>query len=151
MNIKDLHGYVRVIVFDNNNNIVRISEGYNTLVIEGRAILGDLLIGVANNTISAMNVGSSAQLPSENDTDLIQPATPIERIPIGIGGKIRSNLTLSFSVLIPSNKYTRPLTIREVGVYFDPINNGKMFARAVIPDIILNNNESARIDYEIQL
>ncbi len=150
MNIKDLHGSVQVRVFS-KGNIERISKGYNTLVIEGRAILGDLLIGIVNNTISSMNVGSSSQSPSENDTDLLQPATPLERIPISRGGKIRSNLTLSFSALIPTNKYTRPLTIREVGVYFDPLNNGKMFARAVIPDIILNHNESARIDYEIQL
>ncbi|RMF30122.1 MAG: hypothetical protein D6752_04660, partial [Candidatus Nitrosothermus koennekii] len=117
----------------------------------GRAILGDLLLGLANNTISSMNIGSSNQSPSENDVDLIQPATPIERIPISNGGRLRTNLTLSFSVLVPSNKYDRPLTIREVGVYFDPIADGKMFARAVIDPIVLGVNDSARVDYEIQL
>ncbi|GIU71512.1 MAG: hypothetical protein KatS3mg003_0991 [Candidatus Nitrosocaldaceae archaeon] len=151
MRFRDLHGHVKVIVFDGNGMIKSMSKGSNTLVVEGRAILGDLLLGLANNTISSMNIGSSDQSPSENDVDLIQPATPIERIPISNGGRLRTNLTLSFSVLVPSNKYDRPLTIREVGVYFDPITDGKMFARAVIDPIVLNVNDSARVDYEIQL
>lgn len=146
----DLHGYARVIVF-NSKGVKALSEGSNTLVIEGRAIVGDLLLGLSSNTISSMNVGSSDQIPSENDIDLIQPATPIERIPISVGGKLRTNLTLSFSILIPSTKYDRPLTIKEVGVYFDPIEDGKMFARAVIDPILLDVNDSARVDYEIQL
>ncbi len=147
----ELHGYAKVTVFDSYGRVKEIGKGYNTLTLEGRAILGDMLIGLTSNSISSMNVGTSDQPASENDVDLIQPALPIERIPIADGGKIRTNLTLSFSVLVASNMYNRPLTIREVGVYFAPIATGKMFARAVITPVTLDLNDAARVDYEIQL
>jgi hypothetical protein len=108
------------------------------------------MIGVVANTLNAMNVGTSDATPNDSTlTDLVSPATPVERLAIPSGGRFRTNFLLTCSVLIPSTKYTRPFTAKEIGLYFDPTATGKIFARAIITAVTLNAGDSGRLDYEI--
>jgi hypothetical protein len=145
------YGHAIVYVHDTDGKVKGIGEGYNMVVDAGKGELGDLMIGIVTNTLNVMNVGTSNQAASASDADLISPASPVERLAIASGGRFRTNLLLTCSVLIPSTKYTRPVTIREIGLYFSPTPNGKLFARAIITAVTLNSGDSARADYEIQL
>jgi hypothetical protein len=145
------YGRASVYVYDKDGQVKAIGEGYNMVVDAGKGELGDLMIGVVTNTLNVMNVGTSNQAASANDIDLISPASPVERLAITPGARFRTNLLLTCSLLIPSTKYTRPVTIREVGLYFSPTTNGKLFARAIITAVTLYSGDSARVDYEIQL
>ncbi|MEM2760479.1 MAG: hypothetical protein QXU32_11865 [Nitrososphaerales archaeon] len=146
------YGYATLHVYDRYGRLKRIGEGYNTVMDAGKGELGDLMIGATTSTLNAMNVGTSDASPNDSTlTDLVSPATPAERLAIASGGRFRTNLLITCSVLIPSNKYTRPFTAKEMAVYFDPTATGKMFARAVITPVTMNAGDSGRMDYEIQL
>jgi len=145
------YGHAVLTVYHKDGSISR-GEGYNTIMDAGKGELGDLMIGVVTNTINNMNIGTSDATPNDSTlTDLVSPATPVARLAIPAGGRFRTNLLLTFSVLIPSTQYTRPVTIKEMAIYFDPNATGKIFARATITAVTLAVGDSAREDYEIQL
>lgn len=146
------YGHAILTVYDKHGNLKAKGEGYNVIVDSGKGGLGDLMLGVTTNTLNNINIGTSDADPNDTTkTDLVSPATPVERRAIVSGGRFRTNLLLTFSVLIPTSSYTRPVTAKEMGVYFDPNTTGKMFARAVITPVTLNAGDSGRADYEIQL
>ncbi len=145
------YGHARITVYDKNGRQKARGEGYNLIVDAGKGELADLMLGIVTNTINNMNIGTSSQAASASDTDLISPATPVQRLAIPSGGRFRTNLLLTFSALASSTIYTRPVTIREIGLFFDPAATGKLFARAVITAVTLTSGDSGRVDYEIQL
>lgn len=145
------YGHAMLTVFDDNGQEKGFGEGYNLVVDAGKGELADLMLGVVTNTINNMNVGTSSQVAAAVDTDLIAPAAPTARLAIPTGGRFRSNLLLTFSVLISSSQYTRPFTAREMGIFFDPAATGKLFARAVITAVTLAVGDTGRMDYEIQV
>lgn len=145
------YGHAVLTVYDKNGNIKCRGEGFNLIVDIGKGELGDLMIGETNNRINNMNIGTDGTDTSADMEDLVAPAEPEERLAIASGGRFRTNLILTFSVLIGSEKYNRPVTIREMAIYFDPLATGKMFARAVIDDVTLGEGDAARADYEVAL
>lgn len=146
------YGHAVITVFDKDGRVKAIGEGYNTIMDAGKGELADLMIGIVTNTLNAMNIGTSDATPNDSTlTDLVSPATPVSRLAIASGGRFRTNFLLTCSVLVPSTTYTRPVTIKEMAVYFDPTQTGKIFARATVTAVTLNSGDSARVDYEIQL
>lgn len=146
------YGHAVIRVYDKDGKCKAKGEGYNVIMDAGKGELGDLMLAAGTNTINVINVGTSSATPNDTTlTDLVAPATPVARQQIQTGGRFRTNLLLTFSVLVASGTYTRPVTIQEMAVYFDPLATGKIFARAVITAVILAVGDSARVDYEIQL
>lgn len=145
------YGHATLKVYDKYGRLKRIGEGYNSVVDAGKGELADLMIGAVINTLNAINVGTDGSATTQSMTDLVAAATPVARQAIPSGGRFRSNLLITCSVLIPTSAYTRPVTVREIGLYFDPLATGKMFARAPITAVTLNTGDSGRTDYEIQL
>lgn len=146
------YGKATLVIFDENGKEVGRGKGFNTIVDAGLKELGDLLLAVKTNTMNNLNIGTSNDVTNPTlKTDLVAPAAPTERLAILSGGRFRSNKLLTFTHLIPSTKYTRPVTIQEMAIYFDPNTTGTMFARAVISPVTLQTGYSARFDYEISL
>jgi len=146
------YGHAVLRVYGSDGRLKAKGEGYNTIMNAGKGELADLMIGVVTNTLNAMNVGTSDASPNDSTlTDLVSPATPVARLSISAGGRFRTNLLITCSVLIPSGQYTRPFTAKEMAVYFDPTANGKIFARAVVTAVTLAVGDSGRVDYEVQL
>ncbi len=100
---------------------------------------------IKNNNASVQ----TADIRTKGTNDRVQRGA--ERQAISSGGRFRTNLLLTFSVLIPSTKFERPVTVKELLLSFDPRGDGKGFARATITTVTINAGDSARADYEIQL
>lgn len=145
------YGHAILTVYHKDGSISK-GEGYNIIMDTGKGELADLMLGVVANTLNAMNVGTSDATPNDSTlTDLVSPAAPASRLAIPSGGRFRTNLLITLSVLIASGQYTRPFTAKEMAVYFDPTQTGKIFARATITAVTLIAGDSGRMDYEVQL
>jgi hypothetical protein len=100
---------------------------------------------IKNNNASIQ----TADIRTKGTNDRVQRGA--ERQAISSGGRFRTNLLLTFSVLVPSTKFERPVTVKELLLSFDPRGDGKGCARAAITAVTINAGDSARADYEIQL
>lgn len=144
------YGHATLTIYRRDGTVEK-TEGYNDLVDAGLKKIGDMLLGNTTENIIELNVGTNGDATTSSMTDLQSPAAPTERLTIPADGKFRSNKLLTFSVLVPSTKYTRPVIIKEMAIYFSPAGSGDMLARALPTQKTLETGDAARADYEIQL
>lgn len=144
------YGHATLTIYRKDGTIEK-TEGYNSLVDAGLRKTGDLWLGNTTEKIIEGNVGTDGTATVGTETDLNSPATPAERLTIPSEGKFRTNKLMTFSWLIPSTKYTRPVTIKEIMIYFSPAGTGDGLARATPTQKTLETGDAARVDYEIQL
>lgn len=125
----------------------------NLVVSDGKGELGDLMLNKTSNRLKNINLGSSSQAPTVSDTDLITPLTPSTRLAADDpGGLVRLNNVITVSVFVLTTQWTRPATVNEIGVFFDPQLTGKLFARALVsPSVTLASGDTARVDYDVTI
>ena len=143
-------GYMQIIV-DHPDGTFDVVHGYNILPDTAIKHLGDILANVntTETDLAFMEPGSGTTTPAITDTDTETPLTPADRLAVT---QVTRGTATPFEVVaetfISSTKYTRPQTINELVVFFEPDETGDIFARGVLgTGIILNANDTATINY----
>lgn len=124
----------------------------NAVVDAGTQQLGNLMIAANTNTLNNVNIGTSNAATTNGMTDLTSPAA-------GSGRQASTSRTISgaapfiitISAFIGAGVYTRPVTVQEIAVFFDPNVGGAMFARSVISSTVLGVGNTATLAYGILL
>lgn len=134
------------------SKVLKRVKRFNAVVNAGTQQLGNLMIAANTNTLANLNIGTSNAATVNTMTDLVAPAA-------GAGRQAQTNRSISgaapfiitISAFIGAGVYTRPVTVQEIGVFFDPNTGGAMFARSVISSTILGVGNTATLSYGILL
>ena len=122
--------------FDELGKLIETKEFTNTIMNEGMK----KLLGILNGTITDdivlkyIELGTGTTDPVDRSRESLVTAIEdkIEITSGSIGTSYPFNVTRS--VTISSSAITRPVTVKEIGVFFGPEDDEVMFARVVIED-----------------
>jgi len=152
-------GYVKFTEFIDGNpkKIGQVVESFNIIPDVAVTHVRDILTGSSTNLPQNMEFGLGTNAPVVGDTDL---QTPLDTAGGG-GDKTRIVATVtapaSFEIRLDgfiSTTYgpTRPYTINEFAVWFDPEETGDMLARALVnPGFAVTGSNTAQATYGILL
>ena len=150
-------GYGKIVQRDPAGNIVAVSEFYNIIVDVGVTQVRNILAGTSTNLPKNIEFGTGTSTPLATDTDV---QTPLDTLGGG-GDKTRLVGTVStpgsYEIRVEaflSSTYgpTRPYTINNFGLFFDPEESGTMFAHALVsPGHVMSSTNTADATYGILL
>lgn len=150
-------GYGTIIQRNPQGKIVAKSEMWNIITNVGTTQVRDILSGGSANLLGNLEFGTGTTTPAAADTDV---ETPLDTLGGG-GDKTRLVGVVttpgSFEVRIAallSTTYgpTRPYTINNFGVFFDPEETGVLFAHALVsPGHAMTGTNTADATYGILL
>ncbi len=150
-------GYGKIVQRNPQGEVVLVSEMWNIITDVGVTQVRDILSGGSSNLLGNLDFGLGSTTPAAADTDV---ETPLDG-ESGGGDKTRLVGTVttpgSFEVLVEallSGTYgpTRPYTINNFGVFFDPEETGVMFAHALVsPGHAMTSTNTADASYGILL
>ena len=130
----NIKGVVTIETFDKNGELIDTQRYENAIMNEGVK----KLIGILNGTVTSdiklayLKLGTGTTGPSDKTkTDLV---TGIESKLEFTSGSIGTSFPfeLNRAVTISATTISRPVTVKEMGVFFGPESGGKMFSRIVI-------------------
>lgn len=150
-------GYGKIVQKNPEGKIVKTSEFWNIITNVGTTHVRDILAGDSTDLLGNLEFGTGTNTPAAADTDL---QTPLDTLGGG-GDKTRLVATItkpgSYEIraeAMLSSTYgpTRPYTINEFGLFFDPEESGVMFARALVsPGHTMTGSNTADATYGILL
>ena len=144
------YGKITVTVNRYNGKIEK-HTGYNLIPDIGIKHIGDILIGVetTNLTLAYMEADQGTTNPTIADTDSETPVTPADRLAVTlINRNSVSPFEITTETFISSAKYSRPVTIAKLNVFFGPDETGDLFASGKLDTpVTLNTSDTATLTY----
>jgi hypothetical protein len=98
------------------------------------------------NNFSYVGIGTSNQAEEQDDTALISEVSR----GIAVGSVSTISRLNDTAVLYKRFSDSSPISFKEVGL-FDGLENGLMFSRSVIPNVLSNAGEFVDVYYRVQV
>ncbi len=131
--------------------IINGKEYPNDITEAGLVRMLNILNGSVRENIRLkyMQFGTSNNNPSRNRTSLTAPVG--NKFEIG-SYSVNSNypFDMELSTVIPTDSFSTDILVKEMAIYFEPENNGILFARATYSNgILIPKNAATPITYSL--
>ena len=144
-------GYGTIVQKNSKGEVVAKSEFWNIIVNVGVTQVRNILAGTSSNLPKNIEFGTGTTTPAAADTDLTTPLSVNDRLvgtvttPGSYEIRVEAFITSTYGP-------TRPYTINEFGLFFDPEETGTLFAHALVsPGHTMTGTNTAEATYGILL
>ena len=135
------------------NGIDEYHSCNNIITDVGIKHLGDILnnSNTTQTDFAFMEPGSGTTTPVIGDTDTETPLTPADRKAVtAVTRSTSSPFEVVAELFLGTGDYTRPQTVNELCVFFEPDETGDLFARGVLASgVVLNTGDTVTLSYSI--